>query len=190
MNRLTACALAVVGFSAIAGSAGLIWVRAPADTVAMSPVFSEEKWPFLLDQWGIGKAFVCQPAACDGKVEIFIRPKIGFCNCATGVSDDRELERVADLHLLTANAQPLSPGHTIKIGWMNGLARTYEVSGKAEHLISVAFNDECDVVVAVATLGSADPATVEPAVIRFLGSDPMVRWAKKELGLEFVRREW
>jgi hypothetical protein len=46
------------------------------------------------------------------------------------------------------------------------------------------------VVVAVASLGKADPDAVAPAVLSFLNSTPMVLWAKKELGLEFVRREW
>jgi hypothetical protein len=46
------------------------------------------------------------------------------------------------------------------------------------------------VVVAVASLGKADPDVVAQAVLSFLGSTPMVLWAKKELGLEFVRREW
>ena len=51
-------------------------------------------------------------------------------------------------------------------------------------------SDECDVVVALASLSNGDPTVVAPAVISFLNSTPMVLWAKKELGLEFVRREW
>jgi len=43
---------------------------------------------------------------------------------------------------------------------------------------------------AIASLGKADPDAVAPAVLSFLNSTPMVLWAKKELGLEFVRREW
>jgi hypothetical protein len=31
---------------------------------------------------------------------------------------------------------------------------------------------------------------IEPAVTGFLKSTPMVLWAKKELGLEFARRDW
>jgi hypothetical protein len=46
------------------------------------------------------------------------------------------------------------------------------------------------VVVAVATLDNGDPAVVAPAVTAFLDSRPMVLWAKKELGLEFVSRQW
>ena len=59
-----------------------------------------------------------------------------------------------------------------------------------ERLISAAFNDECDVVVALAAFGDGDPAVIEPAVVDFLKTRPMVLWAKKELGLEYVYREW
>jgi hypothetical protein len=45
-------------------------------------------------------------------------------------------------------------------------------------------------VVAVADLGGGDPAVVGPAVIEFLNTNPMVLWAKKELGLEYIRRDW
>ena len=31
---------------------------------------------------------------------------------------------------------------------------------------------------------------LEPALVAFLDSRPMVLWAKKELGLEFVFRQW
>jgi hypothetical protein len=46
------------------------------------------------------------------------------------------------------------------------------------------------VVVALAVLGDGDPGVAEPAVMAFLNSSPIVLWAKKELGLEFVRRDW
>ena len=193
----------------IAGSAAVLGVWAPANpnaavSSASSPsplpharenreaVWAETRWPFLQDQWGIGRAFVCMPADCGVKVDLFVRPKIGFCNCSTGVSDDNELERVADTDLISPKVRPLGPSSPVKIGWMSGLSRTYLTSDERpnERLLSVAFNDECDVVVAVASLGKADPTVGAPAVISFLKSTPMVLWAKKELGLEFVRREW
>jgi hypothetical protein len=195
MKRALGFAIAFAGFGLVAGSASVFGLRAPAHRTpesAITPVFAEEKWPFLLDQWGIGKAFACSPADCGVKVEVFIRPKIGFCNCSTGVADDAELERVADTDLVSAQTRPLGAGEPVKIGWMQGLARRYRAAdGKVtDGLVSVAFNDECDVVVAVARMGGGDPAVLEPAVIAFLQSNPMVLWAKKELGLEFVRRVW
>jgi hypothetical protein len=75
---------------------------------------------------------------------------------------------------------------------MKGLSRRYQAreAPVRSSLLSVAANDECDVVVALAVLGDGDPGVAEPAVMAFLNSNPMVLWAKKELGLEFVRRDW
>jgi hypothetical protein len=191
-------AMMVIALMIIASSAAVWGLRAstPRSKIdgaeAMAPVWSETRWPFLLDQWGIGKAFVCQPADCGVRIDIFIRPKIGFCNCSTGVSDENELERVADTDLISPKVRPVGPGGPVKVGWMKGLSRIYEVADEKpdRRLLSVAFNDECDVVVAVASLSTADPARAAGAVVAFLKSAPMVLWAKKELGLEFVRREW
>jgi len=194
MNRAP-FAIGIAAAIVVAGSAAVWGVWAPAIPRAavsssIEPVWTETKWPFLQDQWGIGKAFVCMPADCGVKVDVFIRPKIGFCNCSTGVSDDNELERVADTELVSPKVRPLGPASPVTVGWMRGLSRAYLASDEKANLLSVAFNDECDVVVAVASLGKADPNVVAPALVSFLNSTPMVLWAKKELGLEFVRREW
>jgi hypothetical protein len=196
MKLALAGAIAFAGCALVAGSVSVFGLRAPAKLApAAAPgaaAFAEEPWPFLLDQWGVGRAFACPPSDCGVKVEVFVRPKIGFCNCATGVADDQELERVADTDLITAQPRPLGAGEPVKIGWMKGLARRYRsADGKStDGLVSVAYNDECDVMVAVARVGDGDPAVIEPAVVAFLQSTPMVLWAKKELGLEFVRRVW
>jgi hypothetical protein len=187
--------LAVLGVAALAlmaGSAGVLGLRAPSGTVATAPAWSEIKWPFLMDQWGVGKAFACLPADCGVRIEVTVRPKIGFCNCSTGVSDDNELERVADTDLISASVRPLASGTPVTVGWMHGLARLYAASdGKPdERLLSIAFNDECDAVVALARLGKADPHVAVPAVLAFLKSTPVVLWTKRELGLEFARRDW
>ena len=49
---------------------------------------------------------------------------------------------------------------------MNGLSRPYWASDgeTGTGLLSVAFNDECDVVVALAAYGDGDPATIELAL--------------------------
>jgi hypothetical protein len=218
MRSVAALAVASVGIGVIAGSAAVLAIRAPAnpdaipagaiqaDAAALSPgatappsgsaepVWTEVKWPFLLDQWGVGKAYECRPADCGVKVDIYIRPKIGFCNCATGVSDDAELERVADTDLVSPKVLPLGPGRPVKVGWMHGLVRPYRISDEDEkargRLLSIAFNDECDAVAAVAMVGDGDPAAAEPAVAAFLNRRPMVLWVKKELGLEYIRRDW
>ena len=192
MRKTFILTLALAGIAAMAGFMAMLGVRAPANPSTVQPLWTEVKWPFLLDQWGIGRAFVCRPADCGAEIDVYVRPKIGFCNCSTGVSDAAELERVGDTELVSPEIRPLDPGRPVKVGWMQGVSRTYRMSEEkaGERLLSVAFNDECDVVVAVAKLGNGDPAVVEPAVIAFLNSRPMVLWAKKELGLEFVRRDW
>ena len=114
MGKALAFAIALAGAGLMAGSVAVFGVRAPApaNPSAVEPVWTEVKWPFLLDQWGIGKAFTCQPADCGVKVDVYIRPKIGFCNCSTGVSDDTELERVADTELVSPEhpARPARAG--------------------------------------------------------------------------------
>src|SRR5215475_7565730 len=66
---------------------------------AKTPSWNEVSWPFPMDQWGMGKAFVCKAAECGAEVTVYIRAKIGFCNCTTGVADDDELDRVSDFDL-------------------------------------------------------------------------------------------
>jgi hypothetical protein len=190
-----AITMVMAGAGLVLGTAAVVGVRVSAvqqTALPLAPTWTEAKWPFPVDQWGTGRAFVCETADCGARVDLYIRPKIGFCNCATGVSDSAELERVADTELVSQKVRPHGPSRPIKVGWMKGLSRSYWVSDGEINgsLLSIAFNDECDVVVAVATLGNGDPGMLEPGVIAFLNSNPMVLWAKKELGLEFIRREW
>src|ERR1700722_13943780 len=79
------------------------------------PKFSEIKWPFPADEWGKGKAFRCEAADCGSEVSVFIRAKIGFCNCTTGVSDDNELDRLSDFALMGETRSVLGPGRQINI---------------------------------------------------------------------------
>jgi hypothetical protein len=115
------------------------------------PAWREVKWPFLLDQWGIGRAYRCAAADCGIEITVYLRPKAGFCNCAEGVSDDAELDRVGDLELFSDKFVGLSEGREIKVGWMNGRSRSYHVAipyAAPRNMLAIAFNDKCDVVVA------------------------------------------
>ena len=141
--------------------------------------WTEFKWPFPVDQWGIGRAFTCKATACGVEVNVYLRPKIGFCKCATGVDDDDELERVGDHALIAENTAALAPSRVVEIAWMKGRSRPYRVSGAPRNrVLSIAFNDQCDVMVALATLGPGDPDVIEPAVLAFLNSERVLRWVK------------
>src|SRR5438309_5484201 len=122
--------------------------RAAAVTPPGRPVWSEVEWPFLMDQWGKGKAFQCKAADCGTEVNLYLRAKIGFCNCATGVSDDIELDRVGDLAILSDKWVGLADGREIKVGWLSGRSRPYRVEMRYAAPVTapaMAFNDKCAV---------------------------------------------
>ena len=184
MNRAVAIA-AVIAAGVLAAAGGVVLgQRATAPVSAARTAFTEIKWPFLMDQWGLGRAFRCGAAACGTEVEVYVRPKIGFCNCTTGVSDDDELERVGDVELIGEKFKPATAGHPIAVAWMKGRSRPYDVTGRAAGTtLALAFNDRCDVIVATAVVPGGPAARVEPAVLAFLNSDTVVHWAEKVLGL-------
>jgi hypothetical protein len=130
MSKRFAVALIVAAFAGASIGAGAIaFVRTSKQThtpaVVTKPVWTEVKWPFPMDQWGPGKAFRCAPADCGSAVDLYVRAKIGFCNCATGVADDDELDRVADFELVNGQQKPAGPGHEISVGAMKGRSRGY-----------------------------------------------------------------
>jgi hypothetical protein len=151
----------------------------PADA---RPEWTQAAWPFPTDQWGEGWAYRCKAADCGIDVDLYLRPKIGFCNCQTGVADDAELDRVGDIDLVGSDGSALGPGRPITVQWMKGRSRGYRVgapSGKP--VLSLAFNDRCDVIVATVVAG-ADPLAQEQAVLAFLNGDLMQHWAEQVLG--------
>jgi hypothetical protein len=154
--------------------------------VAPQPVWTEVQWPFLIDQWGKGRAFRCKAADCGREVNLYLRAKIGFCNCTTGVADDEELERLSDFDLLGSELLPLDTGRPVVIAWMTGRSRTYKLTARGRpgrSAISIAFNDGCDAIVATTVLAHDQPERFEPNVIEFLNGGAVLSWAKVTLGL-------
>jgi hypothetical protein len=68
---------------------------------------------------------------------------------------------------------------------MQGRSRGYEIHGSVtvKSALTVAFHDRCDIIVATAALGKHDPALQRDAVLDFLNSDLVLRWAETTLGL-------
>jgi hypothetical protein len=150
------------------------------------PVWSEVPWPFPIDQWGKGKAFACKAADCGTQITVYVRAKIGFCNCSTGVADDEELDRISDFELIGNQATPQSPGRPIAVAWMNGRSRAFNAEGAMGakvSALSVGFNDRCDAIVATAVVAPGRAGDIEPAVLAFLNSRTVLRWAEATLGL-------
>ena len=144
-------------------------------------VWTEVAWTLPVDPWGKGRAFQCKAANCGAEVVLYVRPKLGFCNCVTGIADDDDLDRMSDLALIGAEPAPSGVGRAVEVGWMKGRARAYAVNGG--NVVSVAFNDRCDMMVATAVLGPAATASAESHVVDFLNSAPMLDWTKLKLGI-------
>ena len=191
MSKRIAAVAAAALVAGIGGYAVFLAARPPADAHRMSwrdswrdrPVWTEAAWPFPIDQWGQGWAFQCKAADCGIELNLYVRPKIGFCNCQTGVADDEELDRVSDIDLVGSERSALGPGRPITVHWMKGRSRVYTVGAtSAKSVLSLAFNDRCDVIVATVIAGD-EALNQEPAVLEFLNSDLMRHWAEVVLGL-------
>lgn len=160
--------------------------RIRAATTTGQPVWNEVSWPFPIDQWGKGKAFQCKAANCGSEVNVYIRAKIGFCNCTTGVADDEELERISDFDLVGNPLSAQGPGRPISVAGMKGPSRSYTIGGSqraGKSALSVGFNDRCDAVVATAVINRNRPDASELAVLELLNSRTVLRWAEVTLGL-------
>ena len=191
MKRTTViAAIAGLGLGGLAGAfAYFAWPLLARDadaTPPSHPVWVEVQWPFPIDEWGKGKAFRCDAVNCGAEVNLYIRAKIGFCNCTTGVSDDNELDRLSDFRLMGDRPQILGPGHPIDVGWMKGRIRSYAVANSfraSGSALAIAFNDHCDAVVATVVVPRDRPAAIEPGAIAFLNSKTVIDWVGVTLGL-------
>jgi hypothetical protein len=190
MGRLLALTIvAALGLAAAAtGYFAMIGPQATenAATTEIRPVWTEAKWPFPVDQWGTGRAFNCKPTECGAEVNIYLRAKLGSCNCETGVADDADLDRMSDFDLVGGEVAPLGAGRPITIARMKGRSRAYTLTARnppGKTAISVAFNDRCDMVVATVLLQHDRPATIEPRVMEFLNGETVLHWAEVALGI-------
>jgi hypothetical protein len=138
----------------------------------------EIAWPFPRDGWPAGRAFRCATEMCGGEVELYVRPKIGFCNCDSGVADDDEVDRVADLDLMSERFVPLEAGKVIRVAEMSGRLRAYDLRmpDASQHTaVGIAVSHRCDLLVAVAQ-GRGDADGVQRVALEFLASADMTRW--------------
>jgi hypothetical protein len=93
---------------------------------------------------------------------------------------------MSDFDLVGGEVAPLGAGRPITIDWMKGRSRAYTLAARnsaGKSAISVVFNDRCDMIVATVVLPHDRPATIEPGVMAFLNSRPVVHWAEVALGI-------
>ena len=181
-------ALGVALAAVLANDPAAIGVAFPGKAVtpgAPHAVWQEVKWPFLLDEWGIGRAYRCAPADCGTEINLYLRAKVGFCNCSTGVSDNADLDRVSDLELFSEEFVGLTDGRAVDVGRLRGRSRLYHVSipyAGARNMWAIGFNDQCDVAVATVLADPDRLSEAEGLALDFLKSDSVQRWARAELG--------
>jgi hypothetical protein len=184
-NRIAvALAFGMGGALALAVFVWIIFVLPGRAAPSSQPAWAEVRWPFPMDEWGRGKAYRCAATHCGAETVVYLRAKVGFCNCTNGVVDDDELGRLSDLNLIGGHAAALDAGKTITVGWMKGRSRLYRIAnGGGAVAMATAFHNECDALVGTAVFGGARPADAEFAVTRFLNSSTALDWARVELGL-------
>ncbi|MEA2886050.1 MAG: hypothetical protein QOD11_410 [Bradyrhizobium sp.] len=171
MHKLSLIALAVA-VCTLSGVAAYVGAR-PA--VAG---WHEIAWPFPRDGWPAGRAFRCDAALCGEAIELYVRPKIGFCNCDSGVADDDEVDRVADLDLISARFEPLEAGNVVQVAGMSGRIRNYSLQmqdGSQHTAAGIAVSRRCDLLVAVAQ-GKGEAAGLQRAALGLLAKGDVTQW--------------
>jgi len=136
-------------------------------------------WPFPRDAWPQGRAWR------RGTLEVYVRPKLGFCgNCETGVTTDEEVDRVTDVDLLDQRFAPVNEGLAVRIGAMSGRARLYRYelpTGVMRHVEGIAVSQKCDLVIAVIA-GNLLDERERTSAYRHLESSTVQDWISQALG--------
>lgn len=167
-----ACLGALLGFGA-----------APAGDAT----WTELRWPFPRDAWPTGIAFRCTGAACGGDVEVYIRAKRGLCaNCATGVTDDAEVDGVADLDMMSQDFVPLGPGEPVAFAGMRGRGRAYTLQldrGERRPAVGYVVSKvaQCDLLVVASTGEGATTERASTAVRALLARQSTTQWINQQL---------
>jgi len=143
-----------------AGSAGTAVRSGAADPHS---VWESVSWPFLLDEWGTGRAFRCERERCGADQRLFMRMKRGFCNCLQGVADDAEVDRLTDFAFFGAPSRPLGSGRAVTLGDMSGRMRAFALENAEapfRRAVSLVVAKDCEAL--VVTLISRDATSTAP----------------------------
>jgi hypothetical protein len=155
-------------------------LRSSADSM-----WQETGWPFGRDAWPPGRAFRCIAPDCGEGAEVYVRPKLGFCNCALGVADDEEVDRVTDLDLISGRFRPLAAGNPVHVAGLAGRSRAYTLEmpdGEVRIAAAIALSRGCDALVAITKGKSGEAPRLERAALDLLSSKALRAWIDTSLG--------
>lgn len=147
--------------------------------------WQEIAWPFPRDAWPAGRAFRCGSSDCGGAVEVYVRPKLGFCNCRDGVTSDEEVDAVSDLDMISPQFSSAQAGEPVSIGGMTGRTRRYTLrlpDGTPRPAAGFAMSQRCDLVVAASQGQAAGSPAAQRSIAVLLGSEPVISWIRSRLG--------
>ena len=145
----------------------------------------EIAWPYARDAWPKGKAFKCAGPACEGAPVLSVRVKRGFCDCTSGVRDDDEVDRVADIDLITQDFIATEPGGVISIAHFAGRMRSYEYGderGETRTALGLALAHNCDLIAISVSSARTNVETLKEQVIARLQSQDILKWVNRQLG--------
>jgi hypothetical protein len=155
----------------IISAVAILWVAAAVCVPARAQWQEGWKpvpWPFLRDGWPNGIAFDC--TTCGGSLSLYVRVKVGFCDCSRGVSDDDEIDRVGDVDLVIPEFQPDGAGRIEQIAGVRGRVRLYR-SGE-RRIATLAAGRDCNAIVATAVSRSEiGPESLAMSLARLSGPD-------------------
>jgi len=175
--RLTALALAL----AAAGLIGDGAARPPADSFK-GVAFDETAWPFLLDQWGRGRAFRCEAARCGAEVMLYLRAKVGFCDCFNHVDED-DVDRLTDFDLMGGKAEAVGEDWAVPFAAGPARLRAFRIgpaAGPRREAVSMVAARDCQALTALMVSDRAIPQALRSAMREALAasnpSDPRFAW--------------
>ena len=169
----------------LAGGAAGLFIPHRVLAPFAAPNWQEIAWPFERDAWPKGRAFRCTSSACGGRLEVYLRPKIGLCNCATGVSGDAEVDAVSDVDLMSDDFMPLAKGDPVEFGGMKGISRPYQLKlpgGVVRRAAGMALQHRCDLVAAASLGDAAGTAQASAAFSALIERPDVTKWLLDQMG--------
>jgi hypothetical protein len=155
----------VLAFAALGLVAGDGSATRPAGSDAGSGMLVEAQWPFGLDQWGRGRAFACDATRCGADAKLYVRAKVGFCDCFNHVDED-DVDRLTDFDLI-GNAVALGADRPMRLGSDPARRRTYRLEGPKGfgQAVSVVVARDCQALVALLVTDRDTPPALESALL-------------------------
>ncbi len=155
-----------------------LFLASPA--AAAEPVWREVPWPWPRDAWPAGRAFRCEGDACGPRLDLYVRAKLGFCNCGAGVTDDAEVDGTSDLDMVSARFAPTAPGQFVTLAGLHGHTRPYTIANT--RAAGFALASTCDLLVVLALGPNAPTPAARDAIASWTDTPEIRSWINRLLG--------